>query len=253
MSLTKFSFASSVLGATATINVLVPDGESGPHSVLYLHHGLGDTFETFSQATDIEGHARGLNIMVVMPDAGDGWFCNDPRPGGLAWEDHLAVELVDVIDAKFPTIANRNARGLAGFSMGGYGAMMLGLTHPGRFSAISTHAGSFAFGHALRPDRPERSEFMRAVAPPGGRYDLWQLAKNLTADTLPVAIRFDVGTDDHLLRYNREFHAWLEELGVPHKYDEVAGGHAWDYVNRQLPLTLDFMSKHLSRVRPDDP
>ena len=114
-----------------------------------------------------------------MPDAGESWYCNDPRPGGFAWEDHLAVEVVDYIDANFPTIAAREGRGHAGFSMGGYGAMMLGLRHPDRFSVVSTVAGSFLFGHALRPDRPERSAFMQAVAPPGGKYDLWEVVKTL--------------------------------------------------------------------------
>jgi enterochelin esterase-like enzyme len=247
MSLKTVSFSSAALRATATLNVLVPDGDLR-YPVLYLHHGLGDTFETFCRATEIEQYVGNLDLIVAMPDARDSWFCNDPRPAGLAWEDHLAVELVDFVDSAFPTIPDRGARGLAGFSMGGYGAMMLGLNHTDRFSTISTHAGSFAFGHALRADRPERSDFMRAVAPPGGKYDLWEIARKLTTKTQRVAIRCDVGTNDHLLRYNRDLHARLKELGVDHEYEEVAGGHEWDYVNRRLPVTLAFMTKHLSKA-----
>lgn len=246
MALTTVEFSSEALARTARMNVLIPDGIASPCPVLYLHHGLGDTYTTFAQRTDLEQYVQQHNLIVVTPDAGDSWFCNDPRPGGLAWEEHLAVEVVDYMDANFPTIAAREGRGLAGFSMGGYGAIMLGMKHPDRFSAISTHAGSFAFGHALRPDRPERSAFMQAVAPPGGPYDLWQLAPRLAADGPDMAIRFDVGKGDHLLEINRRLHALLEELGIKHEYEEVDGGHQWAYVNRQLPVTLQYASEHLA-------
>ena len=168
MMLQTVEFVSEILNRTATMNVLVPESGKRRYPVVYLYHGSDGNHASFPSNTAIERLARGFDLIVVMPSAGETWFCNDPRPGGLAWEDFFAVELVEFVDAQFPTIATRDGRGLAGFSMGGYGAMMLGLRHPDRFSAISTHAGSFAFGHALRADRPERSDFMRAVAPPSG-------------------------------------------------------------------------------------
>jgi len=125
MSLNTIEFSSALLARPVKMNVLVPKGGRSRYPVLYLQHGLGDTFETFCVRTDVERFVENLNLIVVMPDADDSWFCNDPRPGGLAWEDHLAVEVVDYVDANFPTIANREGRGQAGFSMGGYGAMML--------------------------------------------------------------------------------------------------------------------------------
>ena len=68
--------------------------------------------------------------MVVCPDGGRGFYANDPRPGGLAWEDHIVSDLVGFVDATFPTVAAPRGRAVAGLSMGGYGAMMLGLRHP---------------------------------------------------------------------------------------------------------------------------
>jgi putative tributyrin esterase len=244
-------FPSSAISGTARLNVLVPRGGERRYPVLYLQHGLGGTYESFCTQSDLEVFAQELDLIVVMPHAGDGWFCNDPRPGGPAWEDHLAMEVVDFVDANFPTIAAREGRALAGFSMGGYGAMMLAMKHADRFAAVSAHAGSFAFGHAIRPDRPERTAFMQAVAPPGGQYDLWELAAKLAGRTPELAIRFDVGTDDHQLPYNRQFHARLEELKIGHEYEEVQGGHEWSYFNRQLPTTLKFVSQRLaSDVKP---
>ncbi len=250
MPLSTIEFSSDALGRTARMNVLVPNSAKRYYPVLYVQHGLGDTFATFCDRTDLEQLADALDLIVVMPDAGESWFCNDPRPDGLAWEDHLVVEVVDHIDANFPTIATREGRGQAGFSMGGYGAMMLAMKHPDRFGAVCVNAGSFAFGHALRADRPERSALMQAVAPPGGAYDLWvlaeKLAETLAGDGPSMAIRFDVGGNDHLLDVNRRFHDLLEELGIAHQYEEVEGGHQWVYVDRQLPTTLQFAAKHLA-------
>jgi len=54
----------------------------------------------------------------------------------LHWEDFTAGELVEYIDKKYRTIPNRNSRGLAGISMGGYGAIKLGMKHADVFGSI---------------------------------------------------------------------------------------------------------------------
>jgi len=242
--LETIEFESQALGYTAKMKVLAPQDTSRRYPVLYVQHGLGDTHDTFFWRTKLKEYAADLDMIIVTPDAGESWFCNDPRPDGLAWEDHIATEVVEFVDANYPTIAERRGRGLAGFSMGGYGAMMIAFRHADRFAAVCTQAGSFAFGHELRPDRPARSEFMMAVAPPGGKYDLYVLA----AEETDLAIRFDVGTDDHLLEANRKFHAHLEEVGIAHEYEEVEGGHQWVYVDRQLPKTLEFIAANLAKA-----
>ena len=242
-------FHAAALGRSARMSVLVPEGGKERYPALYLHHGLGDSHATFCARTRLAEYARAYELIVVLPDAGASWFCNDPRPGGLAWEDHLAREVVACVDRRFPTLASRAGRGLGGFSMGGYGAMMLALKHPDRFSAVCTQAGSFLFGHAFRPDRPERSAFMQAVAPPGGPYDLFRLAEELAAGERSLAIRFDVGTRDHLLDHNRQFHAHLLALGIAHEYEEAGGGHEWGYVDRRLDTTLRFIATHLAPAR----
>ncbi len=248
MSIETVEFESEALSGTGRMNVLVPDTGKARYPTVYMQHGLGDTYETFFAWTDLEDYARDVEVIIVTPDGGDGWYCNDPRDGGAAWEDHIAGEVVDHVDANFPTIASREGRAMAGFSMGGYGAMMLALKHPDRFAAVCTQAGSFAFGHALRPDRPERSAFMQAVAPPGGQYDLFTMTEAMAAagGGTDVAIRFAVGTGDHLLDVNRQFHAHLEGLGLPHEYAEVDGGHQWSTVNRELPGMLAFVARHLA-------
>jgi len=246
MRLQTVEMQSALFGCSVSMNVIAPETNETCYPVVYFHHGLGDTYEAVARKTAIVRLATERGLSVVMPDAGESWFCNDPREGGFPWEDHLAVEIVDFIDARFPTIAAREGRAQSGFSMGGYGAMLFALLHPDRFAAVAARAGSYAFGHELRPDRPERSEFMQAVAPPGRRYDLFRLAERLTRTDVQPAIRFDVGLDDHLLEINRRFHRRLDEVGLAHEYRETEGAHRWTWVDEHLPETLDFLRSHLA-------
>ena len=247
MAVETVEFESEALGRAARMNVLVPRTGKGRYPTVYIQHGLGDTYETFFAWTDLEQYGREVELILVTPDGGEGWYCNDPREGGPLWEDHIAGEVVDYVEANFPAIGSREGRAMAGFSMGGYGAMMLALKHPDRFAAVCTQAGSFAFGHESRPERPERSAFMQAVAPPGGKYDLYVITEALAAaGRTDTAIRFDVGGGDHLLEHNRQFHAHLDGLGIAHEYEEVEGGHEWRYVNRRLPTTLSFLAAALA-------
>lgn len=237
-------FRSAALGREVALQLYRPPGE-GPFRSVYLLHGLGNSFESFAERTRLRSLAQKRRLLLVMPEAQQSWYCDDPREGGLPWERHLARELPDWIDANYPTIRDRRGRGVAGFSMGGYGAFLFAMRHAEQYAATFSVSGSMTFGHAYRPDRPERTPFMAAVAPPGGPYDLFRLAEQLVGPGPSVRLRFCVGLDDHLLGANREFHAHLESLGLDHTYEELPGDHSWHFVDAQLPKVLDFMEESL--------
>ena len=52
------------------------------------------------------------------------------------WDEFESKELVEYLDKNFRTLANRESRGIAGHSMGGYGAFKIGMLHPEVFSSI---------------------------------------------------------------------------------------------------------------------
>ena len=77
-------------------------------------------------------------MIVVTPNARnafDGSFYVNSVTTGY-WEDFIYRDLVAFIDRSYRTIRNRSARGIAGHSMGGYGALWVGMRHPDTFSAI---------------------------------------------------------------------------------------------------------------------
>lgn len=62
------------------------------------------------------------------------FYTDSPRTG--YWETHIIKELIPIIEEEFRVISSREARGIAGFSMGGYAAWELGLKYPDFFNAI---------------------------------------------------------------------------------------------------------------------
>jgi len=227
----------------SSMYVILPDGD-GPFPVLYLLHGLSDDHTIWHRRTSIERYAEGRPLIIVMPDGHRSFYCNDPRPGGLAYEDHMVKDVVGFMDRAFRTIRHRRGRAIAGLSMGGYGAMMLSLRHVDLFSVACSHSGALAMFHS---PRPERADVQAVVANlPKGAYDCFALARKCARSRRGLAIRIDCGKEDFLLDHNRQFHAHLEKLGIRHVYEEHPGQHNWEYWDIHIRQTLEFV---MARVK----
>ncbi len=77
-------------------------------------------------------------MIVVFPNGRNrylGSFYTNSSTGG-AWEDFIAQDVVRYVDQHFRTLPQASSRGIAGHSMGGYGAILLGMKHPDIFSVV---------------------------------------------------------------------------------------------------------------------
>ena len=112
--------------------------------VVYLLHGYTDSTEKWFRDPKHWIHLPKVldqaapDVIVVMPDAYNAFqgsmYSTSAAVGD--WETYVAVEVVAAIDAKYRTLARPASRGLAGHSMGGYGAMRIGMKRPDVFSAV---------------------------------------------------------------------------------------------------------------------
>lgn len=135
------------------VSVYLPPGyKSHPkqrYPVIYLLHGYTDSddkwfglvkhFVNVPESAD-KAIASGASkeMIIVMPNAYtalEGSFYAKSETTG-DWEDFVAHELVAWIDSHYRTIPNRESRGLAGHSMGGYGTVRIGMKHPEVFSSF---------------------------------------------------------------------------------------------------------------------
>ena len=248
MALCDVHWFSKLLGKHVGAYVYIPDDHKPPFATLYLLHGLSDDYTGWIRRTSIERYAMKHALIVVMPDGFRGFYTDNDQ--GPPYAQYIASELVETIDRLFPTRATGAARGVGGLSMGGYGALRLALGFPYVFAAATSHSGAVLEGSRNRP-RPSgpvsEAEFHRIFGenPTGTDHDLLTLAKRCQASPNMPTIRIDCGVDDHLIADNRDLHARLKALHVPHEYEEFPGGHSWDYWDLHVPEALAFHSKHL--------
>ena len=113
------------------------------YPVLYFLHGRTSTASEYVGLLPFDAALQALGagpreMIIVVPDTdtvfGGSMYTNSPTSGNF--EDFVARDLVGYIDAHFRTIARREARGIAGHSMGGYGALRIAMRHPGEFAAL---------------------------------------------------------------------------------------------------------------------
>ena len=101
--------------------------------------------------------------IVVMPDAftalGGNQYIDSPAVG--PWASYLTQELAPWIDQEYRTLADRDHRGLFGFSSGGYGALIHGMKHADVWGSVACHSGDLYFPFACLPDFPQAVDTLR--------------------------------------------------------------------------------------------
>src|SRR6187200_1097455 len=155
--------------------VYLPPAYAGDQSrrfpVIYLLHGYGGREDTFTerlaslqQSSDTLAAAQGFSsAIVVTPSAytlhKGSMYSNSPTTGD--WERFVAEDLVAYMDSHYRTLATRMSRGLAGHSMGGYGALRIGMKRPDVF--LSLYLMSSCCLSANRNPRPEAMAASEAI------------------------------------------------------------------------------------------
>ena len=185
------------------VAVYLPPGyDASPakrYPVIYLLHGIGDTHETWTDdAEDWSniksvmdksiGEGRLRAMIIVMPDERTKWFgsfyVNSAATGN--WEDFTVKDLVNFVDRKYRTITKPASRGIAGHSMGGYGAITLGMKHPEVYSVVyGMNPGLIGWGGDLTIESPAFKSVLEAKT-----FDEILQGGALTAGTLTVAQAF---------------------------------------------------------------
>jgi enterochelin esterase-like enzyme len=251
------SVASPALGGRSQqVVVYLPPGytenPTRRYPVLYLLHGFPGRPAAFlltvraGVVDDILAAKGRQPLILVMPFGSTGTFTDKEWANGIrsheGWETFVARDLVRAIDARYRTIPTGAGRALGGLSEGGYGALNIGLHHPGEFHVLESWSGY------------ERADDLRSIF--GGNPQL--LAQNSPAETLdavaPVLRRahtyvwFYSGTTDRLREQNRAFEAELARLGIPHRFFLVRGGHNWGLWRGEASLALLAAANHLAHA-----
>ncbi len=155
----SYRIASAATATPMRFAVFVPPQE-GPRPVLWFLAGLTCTEDNFTQKAGAQRMAAELGLILVAPDTsprgegvpdnpdgaydfglGAGFYLNateQPWAANYRMYSHIVEELPGVISANFP--ADMAAQGISGHSMGGHGALTIGLRNPERFRSVSAFA-----------------------------------------------------------------------------------------------------------------
>ncbi|MEV0361911.1 alpha/beta hydrolase-fold protein [Nocardia fusca] len=267
-----YRFQTSAIGWNPGVNVLLPDDylTSGrTYPVLYLLHGGGEDFRQFD-FLGIRDLTAGKPIIVVMPDGGRaGWYSNPVSSfvGPRNWETFHIAQLIPWIEANFRTYAEYDGRAVAGFSMGGFGALKYTAKYYGHFASVSSHSGpaslrrdfglvvhwanlssaTVELGGGTIYGAPFWNQARVSADNPVERIDSYRNKRIfLVAGTSPDPVNwFDSVNETQVLAGQREFRARLRDAGIPHEWHEVSGGHVF----RPEMFTVD-LDGILARLRP---
>jgi S-formylglutathione hydrolase FrmB len=250
---------SKILARAVPYCVLLPpsyDSEKTRHyPILYLLHGLGDNdqFLIHSGGMNLvedlwEQHAIG-EFLIVTPAAGASFYINS-RDGQRRYEDFFLQELIPGVEKRYRAQVGRGSRGIAGISMGGYGALHIAFRHLQLFAAVGAHSAALIEKLPnINAQNSRQISQLRVLGEAfGSPFDAAFWNKNdpltiaRTANLAGLKIYFDCGSEDD---YGFDAGAvaldkLLTSRHIPHEFHLHPGGHNWAYFAEHLPALLEF-------------
>mgnify|MGYP000882878247 FL=1 len=227
---THHTFTSASMKREVGYCLYLPPGyakdEKRRYPVIYHLHGAGgnETRSVYSASVLHEGILAGKlpEMIMVFPNGGRTTMYQDSGDGRFMAETMMIKELIPHIDATYRTLADRKARCIEGFSMGGRGSTHLAMRYPELFGSLFNQSGDVY--HVSDVSKAPNTYLGGDVERLKANDPYLNLEKNLAFIKANLRIQVACGTadPDHLVTV-REYHAALTKAGVPHSYFEVEG------------------------------
>lgn len=219
--------------------------------VVYLLHGSGGGFRDWSNNSDV-ARFSGPGLLLVMPEGGESYYTNAVDPPQDRYEDFLVKDLISDVESRFPVAKGRENRAIVGVSMGGFGAVKLGLHHPDLFAFVG--GLSSAIDVARRPftiKRLRQSRHYNSIFGPSGSQtrtanDPFVLVRSASPESAPYFF-LTCGEQEGLFPANREFAALLAQHHFRFEFHSIRGGHDWNQWNEWLPALFQSIAERMNR------
>lgn len=216
--------------------VILLHGVYGSHWAWALNGGVHITAQRLMDENKIQPFA------LVMPS--DGLYGD-----GSAYLSHISAdyekwivtEVIQAVREKIDVISESIPLFIAGLSMGGYGALRLGAKYPEVFASCSGLSSITDFDQMkLFLENNDDSDLVQNTLKRESVLECMLANKDRLGK-----FRFDCGTDDLLIDFNRKLHQDLLDHEVDHIYEEYSGGHQWTYWQEHIDATLLFFNEKL--------
>ena len=254
MAYLEINFHSNILNMDTSYAVIMPESMQGiglrghdvqnKYPVLWLLHGRSDDHTIWMRRTSIERYTAPLGLMVIMPEVSYSRYMNMAH--GPKYYDYITKELPDFCHKLFPKMStDREDNYIAGLSMGGGGAMWIGLHNPDKYGVICmlSTGGVAPLEHLWRNTggadtsyRKKNFDIYGTEDPDslsGTEYDILKLIRDTAADNKVLPrVYHAMGTEDVRYPVAMEIKKTFESIpGNPYRYEyhEGPGVHEWKF------------------------
>ena len=249
----QVGFHSSALEMSAQVNLIIPqkmweassknEACTKEYPTVYLLHGYLGDHTSWQRASAIERYAAEHEVAVVIPSVERSWYSDTKY--GYRFLTYICEELPYFLATHFKGFSTkRETTFVGGLSMGGYGAMKVGLTRPDRFGAIVSLSSAFDVYERVSGAKGEKKGYWTSIFGEADEVkesanDVYYLAQKIKNEGKPLPkIQIWCGTEDPRLYESQNMRDHLLALGYDVFYSESAGDHSWPYWDQQIALAI---------------
>lgn len=201
------------------------------YPVLYLLHGLGNNHATWTGYSNVELFAEERQIAVVMISGENKEYRTYSEKDDFF--KFVSEEIPEFVTSIFPVSRKAEHSYIAGLSMGGYGALLHGLSFPERYAAIGSFSG--AVHGMIAPD---------AIPPETPEYPPFLVKKAMKENRSIPPVYLACGENDFLYSANKKFNELLEKYNVQRIWVSMPGyEHEWRFWNMQIEEFLKWIPR----------
>lgn len=266
MAILQVNFMSKSLMRIVPIQVILPVDkmvlpgmpvrENKPYKTLYLLHGIYGNHMSWLSRSRIQEWAEEKNLAVVMPSGDNAFYVDQPASGNF-YGEFIGKELIEITRKMFPLSHKREDTFIAGFSMGGFGAIRNGLKYYENFAYVAGLSSALVLEQSLNLTYNEASlvqsrgyfescfgDLNEAIKGDKNPKVLVKTIKEKMAQDSEIRfpkLYIACGTEDFLIDNNRDFRDFLVQNEIDVTYEEGPGKHDWDFWNTYIKKVLQWL------------
>ncbi|MCO7124678.1 alpha/beta hydrolase-fold protein [Sporolactobacillus shoreicorticis] len=244
MTVVSGTYFSKILNRKKHFTAVLPNEpkDTDRGSLTLLHGVQGDDTDWICHV-DLESLSDQYGIAFLCPSAENSFYTD--HANGDQFGEALGVEFYDKVHDLFSLTRTRAVNGIAGLSMGGYGALRLGFKYHNQFSYIGAFSPALIFYKRHRNDPVFKKVFSLGLE--GTENDVNMLFDRLTDDERPE-IRLACGDRDPLNHYTQELYHFLKERHADVQYVQNDGFHDFTLWKQDL---IRFLKQHFEKEQEE--
>ena len=262
MAVLELTYRSNVLDFDQNLTVMLPEPSNlslmdrdGPlvteFPVLYLLHGYSDDHTSWLRRSSVERYLTmdfNKPLVIVCPSVQNSFY--EDMVHGWRYYTYLTEEVPELLSRWIRISRRPEDTFIAGLSMGGYGAMKIGLRHPERFAAVASFSGvlNLPLSGEVNEERDNMTFNvfgMKRTETKGTDYDVFHLLdKAIESGKKLPKLYSSCGTADFHYENNLSFRDYALSKGdaIDYTYSETEGmEHEWKFWDAEIRKLLNWL------------